>query len=235
VSIDPIRTQPIRDFPPPKDVKGIARFVGILTFIISSIPNLAKVAAALNALRKKGAMFFWGPEQQNAFDEMKRAISQPPVLCMADFSKTFILQTDAGGLALGAVISQEGDGCRQPIAYASRTSTAKERKASSAYELECLAVLFGIEKFRQYLEHAEFLLETDNQALACLLSHPRQLGKIGRSVVRISSLKLKVQHIRGTRNIVADTLSRMFEGQVHHEPEIPYHAVLAIFLSSSNT
>jgi hypothetical protein len=79
--------------------------------------------------------------------------------------------------------------------------TAQGRKASSAYELECLAVLFGIEKFRQYLEHAEFLLKTDNQALSWLLSHPRQLGKIGRWVVRISYLKFKVKHIRG-RHIV---------------------------------
>jgi hypothetical protein len=106
---------------------------------------------------------------------------------MADFSKTFILQTDASGVALGAVLSQEVDSCRQPIACASRTLTAQERKASSAYEIECLAVLFGIEKFRQYLEDAGFLLETDNQALSWLLSHPRQLGKIGRWVVRISS------------------------------------------------
>jgi hypothetical protein len=210
VSIDPIRTQSIRDFPPPKDVKGIARFIGMLNFYHKFIPNLAKVAAPLNALRKKGAKFSWGPEQQNAFDELKPAISQPPVLRWADFSKTIILQTDVSGVALGVVLSQEVDGYRQPIAYVSRTLTAQERKASSAYELECLAVLFGIEKFSQYLEHTEFLLETDNRELSSLLSHPRQLGKIGHWVVRISSLKFKVQHIRGTQNIVADTLSRMF-------------------------
>jgi hypothetical protein len=102
------------------------------------------------------------------------------------------LQTDASGTALGAVLSQEIDGCRQPVAYASRTLTAQERRASFAYEIECLAVLFGIDMFRQYLEHTEFLLKTDNQALSWLLSHPRQLGKIGRWVVKISSLKFKV-------------------------------------------
>jgi hypothetical protein len=139
------------------------------------------------------------------------------------------LQTDASGFALGAVLSQEVDGCRQPIAYAPRTLTAQERKASSAYKLECLAVLFGMEKFRQYLEHAEFLLETDNQALSWLLSHPRQLGKTGRWAVRISSFKFKVQHIRGTQNIVADTLSRMFQGQILHEPETSCLAVLSHF------
>jgi hypothetical protein len=83
----------------------------------------------------------------------------------------------------------------RPQQTSHNTLAAQERKAYSAYELECLAVLFGIGKLRQYLEHAEFLLETDNQALSWLLPHPRQLEKIGRWVVRISSLKFKVQHI----------------------------------------
>ena len=75
------------------------------------------------------------------------------------------MQTDARGVALGAVLSQEVDGVRQPIACASRSLSAQERKASSIYELECLAVLFGTEKFRKYIEHQQFILETDNQAL----------------------------------------------------------------------
>jgi len=79
-----------------------------------------------------------------------------------------------------------------------------------------LAVVFGVNKFRRFLEHAEFLLETDNQALSWLLAHPRQLGKLGRWVVQISSLKFQVQHLRGTQNVVADTLSRMY-----HKPEDP--------------
>jgi transposase InsO family protein len=72
-------------------------------------------------------------------------------------------------------------------------------------------VRFGTKKFRTYSEHQEFILETDNQALSWLLSHPRQLGKIGRWATKISALKFQVRHICGMQNIVADTLSRMFE------------------------
>jgi hypothetical protein len=68
-----------------------------------------------------------------------------------------------------------------------------------------------MEKFHKYTEHQEFILESDNQALSWLLSHPRQLGKIGRWVVKISALKFKVRHIRGTRNCAADALSRMYD------------------------
>jgi hypothetical protein len=182
----------------------------MVNFYHKFIPRLADLSAPLNSLRKQGAEFVWGREQQEAFEILKQAIAQPPVLRMADFGKRFIVKTDASNVASGAVLSQEVDRIRQPIAYASRTLSAQECRISSIYELECLAVLFGTKKFRKYIEHQEFILETDNQALSWLLSHPRQLGKIGRWVAKISALKFQVRHIRETQNVVADTLSRMF-------------------------
>jgi hypothetical protein len=133
---------------------------------------------------------------------------------MADFGKQFIVQTDASNVALGAVLLQEVDGIRQPIANASRTLSAQEHKASSIYELECLGVLFATEKFRKYIEHQEFVLETDNQALSWL-------GKIGRWVAKISALKFQVKHIRGTQNVVADKLSRTLESPGNDETTTP--------------
>jgi hypothetical protein len=219
VRIDPQRTRLICEFPTPRDIGGISRFIGMVNFYHKFIPRLADMAEPLNALRKKGAKFAWGQPQQQAFEALKRAISQPPALGMGNFGEKFILQTDARGVALGAVLSQEHDSVRQPIAHASRTLSAQEHKASSTYELECLAVPCGTEKFRKYIEHQEFTLETDNQAIVRLLSHPRQLGKIGRRVVKISALKFQVRHIRGTQNIVADNLSRIFEAPLPEEPD----------------
>jgi hypothetical protein len=80
----------------------------------------------------------------------------------------------------------------------------QERKASSVYELECLAVLFGIEKFPSYLECRGFYLKPMRPSW--LLAHPRQLGKIGRWVVKISSMKFQVRYVRGTQNIIDDSL-----------------------------
>jgi len=87
-------------------------------------------------LRTKGVKFVWGKQQLDAFEDLKQAITQTPVLKMADFEQQFIVQTDASNVALGAVLSQEVDGVRRTIAYASRSLTAQERKASSVYELE---------------------------------------------------------------------------------------------------
>ena len=63
----------------------------------------------------------------------------------------------------------------RPISYASRTLSDQEKKYS-AYELECLAIVFAFEKFKPFLEHKEFLLETDNQALSWLLNHPKPVS-----------------------------------------------------------
>lgn len=210
VSIDPSRTCAIRDFPPPKDCKGIARFLGMVNFFNKFIPNLAKIAAPLNQLRKKGEKFVWNECCQQAFSKLKDCISNPPVLAMPDFSQKFVIQTDASTVAVGGVLLQEFPEGRRPIAYASRTLNKLERKYS-VYELEGLAVLFSVERFRMFIEHVEFLLETDCQALSWVLGSPRKIGRIARWGIRLSAFKFKARHIRGTENSVADALSRMFD------------------------
>ena len=169
------------------------------------------MAELLNRLRRKGVTFVWGEEQEMAFGNVKEAIAYPKVLATADFTREFILQTDAGGKGVAAVLLQQFPEGTRAVAYASRTLTAQERKYS-IYELEALAVLYGVEKFRMYLEHAEFLLQTDNQALSWVLARPRKSGTLGRWALRISAFKFSVEHMRSSQNIIADTLSRIFEG-----------------------
>jgi hypothetical protein len=94
VKIDPERTRAIREFRAPRDVKGISQFIGMVNYYHKFVPHLADVAAPLNALCKKGVKFVWGEEQKEVFEGLRRAISQPPVLGMANFSEKFILQTD---------------------------------------------------------------------------------------------------------------------------------------------
>ena len=209
VVIDPERTEKVLSFPPPKNVKQIARFVGMLNYFRKFIPDFAQLAAPLNKLRKKNVPFVWGDEQARCFDKLKMAITSPPVLSIPDFSKQFVLQTDACGTAVAAVLLQQHEDGRRPVAFASRSLTDQERKYST-YELEALAVLFGMEKFKFYLEHQEFRLETDNKALSWVLARPRKTGRVARWAVRISAFRFTVSHISGSLNCVADALSRIF-------------------------
>ena len=158
VQINPERTITIREFPAPKSVKGIARFNGMVNFFSKFVPEFAGIAEPLNRIRRKGVRFQWGEEQEKAFGRLKEAIASPKVHAMADFSREFILKTDACGKAVADVLQEFPEG-KRAVAYASRTLTAQEMKYS-IYELEALAVLYGVAKFHMYLEHAEFLLQT---------------------------------------------------------------------------
>jgi hypothetical protein len=212
LSVSREKTQPIDDFPTPKNVKQLARFLGMTAYYSSFIKNYSEISAPLNYLKKKGIPFKWGPEQQTAFEKLKRALTSAPILKMPDFDLPWILQTDASRTSIGAVLAQRHNGVLLPVAYASRPTNKHERNYS-AFELEALAVTFFLNKFRVYLEHRHFELHTDNSALTWLLNHPRQVGKIARWITLINAFQFSVYHISGKDNPIADALSRLYEEQ----------------------
>lgn len=216
ISIDPSRTKNIREFPTPKNQKAIARFIGMVGYFHKFIPRYAEIAAPLNDLRKKNCKFIWDETHEQAFQGLKKAISCPPILKTADFSKQFVLQTDASSTAISAVLSQEFDGIFHPIAYASKKLSQQECKYST-YELECLAAIYGMEKFRLYLQHSKFKLLTDNSALTWMLNNPKNTGRIGRWILKLLTYQFEVTHIPGRLNVVADCLSRMYQDEISTE------------------
>ena len=122
-----------------------------------------------------------------------------------------MLQTNVCGTAVVALPLQDYPEGRIYVGYASWTLNSQERKYF-IYELEALTVLHGVENFRVYLEHADFLLQSDSQALSWVLTRTRKSGRLARFVLGISAIKFSVELIRGSQNIIADSLSRMFEG-----------------------
>lgn len=216
ITIDPSRTNSIRNYPRPKNAKAISRFIGMTGYFHKYIKNYAEIAAPLNELRKKDAKFIWGEVQEKAFQALKYAIMNPPILITADFSKQFVLQTDGSSSAISAVLSQEIDGILKPIAFASKKLTQQECKYS-IYEIECYAAIFGMERFRLYLQHAKFLLLTDNSALAWILKQDKQMGRLGRWLVRLLSFQFTTKHVEGKTNFLADALSRMYQDDLDME------------------
>jgi hypothetical protein len=103
----------------------------------------------------------WNGEQQSAFESLKRALTEAPVLQVPDFDKEFMLVTDASDCAISALLNQRVGEHLAPVSYYSRLLSPAERRYST-YERECLAVLFGCEKCRSYLEQSEFELQCDN-------------------------------------------------------------------------
>lgn len=85
---------------------------------------------------------------------------------------------------------------------------------------ECLAVVFGVVKFHQHLEHREFLLETDNQALRRILARPWKLWKWVVWIAKLITIKFKVSHVRGTQNVIADSISQILDLEKQHNNKV---------------
>jgi len=121
------------------------------------VPPLLKRYLEPHRLIRKKAKWEWGEAQQAAFNEIKRLLTNAPVLACPDWSKPFVLQTNASKEELGAALTQSYGDTERVIGYASRTLNAE--KNYSATELECLAIKWGIWKFRDYLEGYHFIVD----------------------------------------------------------------------------
>ena len=114
---------------------------------------------------QKDQPFIWDVEQAHAFETLKNHLISTPVIKYPDFTKPFVLYTDASGKGLGAVLQQKDEqGIEHVIAYASRSLSKAEQNYATT-ELECLAIIWAIEHFHHYLGSQEFTLITDHSAL----------------------------------------------------------------------
>ena len=115
---NPERTEAVALFPTPQSVKEVRQFLGLASYYRRFVGGFAKLAQPLHSLTCKGARFVWTTECAGAFQALKDALVEPPVLMYPDFDKSFVLETDASARGLGAVLSQEEDGRLHPVAYA---------------------------------------------------------------------------------------------------------------------
>lgn len=145
ISADPEKVRSIQQYPVPKNLKEVQRFLGMSGWYHRFVPGFSKVAEPLNNLKKKGQYFIWSPECQHAFDQLKSHLTSSPVLGHPKPDLPFIVYTDASETGLGAVLTQKtGGDSEQVIAYASRTLNKAEVNYS-ATEKECLAVEWALE------------------------------------------------------------------------------------------
>lgn len=207
VKPDPEKVRAVEEYPVPRTVREVKGFLGLAGYYRRFIQGFAEMAKPLTALLKKEAMYVWGREQQNSFDQLKRSLCSAAVLIYPDFEDGFILSTDASGWAVGAVLSQVRNGQERPVAYASRQMNRAEQNYS-ATEKELLAVVWATKVFRCYLLGRPFRLVTDHAALQWMLSLVDPSSRLTRWALRLSEFKYTVEHKPGKKHTNADALSR---------------------------
>jgi transposase InsO family protein len=200
----PEKVECIREFHLPSSKKSLQSFLGLAGFYRRFIPSFATVLSPLYDLLKGGVRWSWGDKEETAFEEIKRRLcDQPVVLRLPIQGVEFEISTDASDLGLGAILSQDG----QVVEYASRRLNDAERNYSTT-EKELLAIVWAVEKWRQYLFAHSFTVITDHRPITYLKTMKEPKGRVARWVARLQEYEINIRYRRGADNQVADCLSR---------------------------
>jgi hypothetical protein len=207
VRVDPKKIEAMQDWPHPKTLKSLRGFLGLTGYYRKFVKNYGKIAAPLTALLKKNS-FTWTPAADQAFQTLKMAMCTTPVLALPDFTKTFVLECDASGKGIGAVLMQEG----RPLAFTSKQLSEKNL-SKPIYEKEMLAILHAVELWHPYLLGQRFQIKTDHQSLKYFLEQRISSQEQQKWVTKLFGYDYEIIYKKGKDNVVADALSRKYEDE----------------------
>jgi hypothetical protein len=203
------KIQKILAIPTPTTRKQVRALLGLLGFYRRYVPGFASLTAPISDLTKEGGgrSITWTPECEKALNTIKSCFSCAPVLQLARLSEPFVLQTDASSTGIGAVLLQVLDGTLHPVSFASRKLLDRETRYSTI-ERECLAIVWAITKFSKFLWGVQFTLQTDHRPLTYLNTSRFKNSRIMRWALSLQEYRFTVEPLPGTKNVLADLLSR---------------------------
>ncbi|XP_063994529.1 uncharacterized protein LOC135172231 [Diachasmimorpha longicaudata] len=212
ISSDGVRPEPkkltaVQNFPRPTNQKNIRQFLGLTGYYRRFIPNYAKIAKPLTSLLMKDKKFQWGDEENKAFSNLRNALCKSPILQYPDFTKEFVITTDACGYGIAGILSQGEIGKDLPIAYISRV-LGKSEKNYSTIEKEMLAIIYAVNYFRPYVYGRKFTLVTDHRPLTWINSVSSPNSRIVRWRLSMQDFDYRIVYKPGLVNANADALSR---------------------------
>ncbi|CAA7051508.1 unnamed protein product [Microthlaspi erraticum] len=163
VKVDQSKIQAMTAWPSPTTITELRGFLGLTGYYRKFVQHYGIIARPLTNLLKKGK-FEWTGADEEAFNHLKSALTTTPILALPDFSSPFIIQTDASGDGIRAILSQQG----RPIAYMSR-SLGVAKRSWSTYAREMLAIVIAIRTWRPYLLGRRFIIQSDQRSLRFML------------------------------------------------------------------
>ena len=193
----------------PQNVKELQRFLGSINYIGKFIPNLSDKTHHIRKLLQKDVKWTFEENHKNEIDDLKRIITQQPILKKFDEKLPIRVSCDASSTGLGAILEQQIDEEWYPIAYASRSLTSAEQNYCQL-ERETLSILFACTKFHQYVYGRRFLVMNDHKPLKSIFTKPlvKAPARIQRFLLRLQQYDFDLNYIEGSLLYIPDTLSR---------------------------
>ena len=183
----------VQNWPTPSSVSEVRQFLGFANYFRRFINHYSSMSGPLEEITGKNAHFTWNGIRQTAFDELRTALLDAPVLKIADVEKPFRVETDASDFALAGVLLQKEDNGEnwQPVAYASRKLCPAEKNYTAA-ERETLAVVHALKCWRVYLFN-HFDVYTDNMGVVYLQTKPNLTKREARWTEFLADFNFTVQ------------------------------------------
>lgn len=201
VKPDPEKVRAVEAMSPPENKSELLTFLGFINYLTKFIPHMSEVSAPLRQLLEKNTLWHWDEQQQSSFQKLKIMTINAPILQYFDPKLPLTLSVDASQKGLGAVILQEG----KTIAYASRALTACQQRYAQI-EKETLAIVYGCEKFHQYIFGRKTKVETDHKPLQVIFRNPlyQTLPRLQRLLLTLQKYDLHVEYKQGKLMYLAD-------------------------------
>ncbi|GJR54675.1 putative mitochondrial protein [Tanacetum coccineum] len=203
VATDPTKIQAMKEWHAPKNLKQLRGFLDLTRYYRRFIKNYAMISYPLTKLLRKNA-FVWNKEAEQVFVQLKEAMMAAPVLKLPNFEEDFVVETDASGAGIGAVLKQQG----HQVAYLSKALSPKHQLLST-YEKEFLTVLQALDKWIGYLLDRHFKIKTDHLSLKYLLDQRISTPTLIKWLPKLMGFYYEIEYKRGKYNVAADALSRI--------------------------
>nr|GFC13821.1 reverse transcriptase domain-containing protein [Tanacetum cinerariifolium] len=216
IEVDKAKVDVIAKLPHPTTIKGIRSFLGHVGFYRRFIQDFSKISRPMTHLLEKNTPFVFSEDCIQAFQTLKKKLTEAPILIAPNWDLPFELMCDARDFAIGAILGQRHEKHFKPIHYASKMINDAETKYTTT-EKEMLALVYAFEKFRSYLIMNKSIVHTDHSALKYLFGKKDAKTRLLRWVLLLQEFDFKVLDTKGAENLAADHLSRL---------ENPYENVL---------
>jgi hypothetical protein len=215
----------VSEFPVPTTVHQLRQFIGLTSYFRRFISNYAVKSKPLTELLKKDVPWLWGEKQIEAFKTLKDYLVSKPILALYDQNLETRLYTDASAIGIAGILVQVRDNRENVVAYFSRHTTLNEHKYHS-FELETLAIVSSVKRFRQYLLGRPFTIITDCAAVRATFSKSEVNPRVGRWVLELNEYNFTIIHRGNQQMRHVDALSR--------NPPTPEPAVHVVTISEED-
>jgi hypothetical protein len=214
ISINPRKVQDVLNWKPPKSVRQVHNFLGLVGYHRRFILNFSKISKPIIDLLKKGERFMWNAGHDEAFQTLKKLLNTSLVLSQLDITKFFDVYCDAFGTGMGCVLMQEG----RVIAYSSRQLWRHEEHYPT-HDLELVAIVHSLRTWCHYLLGNLVHIFTDQKSLKYIFTQPDLNMHQRRWLELIKDFDLEVHYHLGKANVVANAMSR--KAHCNYLPAMP--------------